>query len=165
LPLFDRKLRHSPGRYIFQCLCAAFTVFIALFVIDATTKTTIIAVIGASSFIVFTAPNSYAARKRGIVGGYAIGILVGVAGSLLDNNFFGGSFWNVDTSIIIGAVAVAISIFLMVILDCEHPPAAGLSLAFLLNTWDWHDVLYIMIIAGFLALVKHFLGSHLKDLV
>ena len=165
MQLFDKKVKHSLRRYIFQCLCASMTVAVALLLINATTKTTLIAVIGASAFIVFAAPNSFAARKRAILGGYAIGIIVGVLCSFLNNYIISIKPVLFETNIIFGAFAVGISIFLMVILDSEHPPAAGLSLAFLLNDWNGSDILHIVIIACFLALVKHSIGSRLKNLI
>lgn len=64
-----------------------------------------------------------------------------------------------------GAISVGLSIFLMVITDTEHPPAAGLALAFVLNTWNLKTVIFVVFAAVLLSLVKHLFRNRLKDLI
>lgn len=81
--LTDIKFRKNAWAYFFQCSLAILTVLIVLVILDSTLQTAIIASIGASSFIVFTAPNAFSAKTRALMGGYAIGIITGIGCSLI----------------------------------------------------------------------------------
>jgi CBS-domain-containing membrane protein len=64
----------------------------------------IIASIGASSFLVFAAPEAYSSRPRSLIGGYCVGILTGVicafAGNLMGITF--AADWGDDLVILGG---------------------------------------------------------------
>jgi CBS-domain-containing membrane protein len=70
----------------------------------------------------------------------------------IDENFF-------------AALAVGLAIFLMVVADLEHPPAAGVSLGLVLNGYESEAVL--MVIAGILSLAvaRNLLRGWLIDLL
>lgn len=164
--LTDRKFRHHAGAYVFQCMLAALAVILVLLVLDATEQTAIIASIGASAFIVFTAPNAYSAKSRALFGGYAAGVFTGMACSLLADTMRtqGTGDWDIII-IVMGAAAVGLSIFIMVVTDTEHPPAAGLALAFLLNSWNIRTALVVLLAPLFLTLVKRLFRGHIRDLI
>ena len=136
--IIDHQFRKYTWTYLFQCSLAAVVVLLVLIILDSTQQTVIIASIGASVFIVFTAPNAFSSKVRSILGGYIIGSIIGIGCSLLAGllHTAGTEGWG-TTVVIMGAVSVGLSIFLMVITDTEHPPAAGLALAFVLNTWNF----------------------------
>lgn len=164
--LTDRKFRHHVGAYAFQCMLATLTVILVLLTLDATEQTAIIASIGASAFIVFTAPNAYSAKSRALFGGYAVGAVTGIACSLMADLL--GTEGTADWDIVIitsGAVAVGLSIFIMVVTDTEHPPAAGLALAFILNSWNFRTLLVVLLAPLLLTLVKQLFRGHIRDLV
>ena len=73
--------------------------------------------IGASAVIIFAMPKSPAARVQNVIGGHIVSGIVGLSLAILV-----GSFWYT------AAAAVAISIFLMVILDIVHPPGGATAL-------------------------------------
>jgi len=161
--LTDAKIKKHLGTYIFQCSLAMLAVLIVLIILDATLQTAIIASIGASSFIVFTAPNAFSAKTRALIGGYIIGILTGIGCSLLAKEL-APTEWNA-TIIILGAFSVGFSIFLMVITDTEHPPAAGLALAFVLNKWNWSTILVVILAPVVLSMIKYLFRNQIRDLV
>ncbi len=162
----DAKFRRHAGTYLFQCSLATVSVLIVLITLDAVLQTAIIASIGASSFIVFTAPNAFSAKTRSLIGGYAAGIVSGIGCSLLAGviGTQGGAGWS-TTVIIMGALSVGLSIFIMAVTDTEHPPAAGIALAFVLNTWNFTTVIVVITAPLLLSLMKYFFRNHIRDLI
>lgn len=164
--LIDKEFRSNKARYIVQCGLATICVLIILFVLDPLTDTTTIAALGASSFIAFAMPHQRASRPRLMVGGYIIGLVVGyicfrlltlpTLAALDVTQRYGKT--------IFGALAVGTSIFLMVITDSEHPPAAGLALAFVITGTDAVTVAVVGLGIICLALTKTLLKPVLRDL-
>jgi len=72
---------------------------------------------GASAVIIFAMPKSPAARVQNVIGGHIVSGIVGLSLAMLV-----GSFWYT------AAAAVAVSIFLMVVLDIVHPPGGATAL-------------------------------------
>ena len=132
--IFDRKFHKHVGRYVFQCALATGAVLVILMVLDVITQGVIIASLGASSFIAFTMPHANVSRPRYLVGGYVCGMAAGIAmnavGEVMGDPALGG--WTLHGNVVFGAAAVGLAIFLMVITDTEHPPAAGLALGVVL---------------------------------
>lgn len=76
--IFDIKLKKNVLRYIFQCALATITLLIVLLYLNVFHQATIIASLGASTFIIFALPESLTAQKRNFLGGYLTGIIVGI---------------------------------------------------------------------------------------
>ncbi|MHA1860605.1 MAG: HPP family protein, partial [Candidatus Asgardarchaeia archaeon] len=106
--------------YILQSLLATLTIFIVLLLLSME-HAVIIASIGATSFIVFAMPKSITARPRNVIGGHMVGLISGSLFSLIPSHSF-------LFSITLYSFAVGLSIFMMVVTDTEHPPAAGTAL-------------------------------------
>ena len=128
--LLDPKFRTNKARYVAQCTLAAMVVFIVLMILHAIASAAVIAALGASSFIAFTMPHRMDCQPRYMLGGYAIGIATGTLFHFI-------ALWTVWENIpvvrdiapmLFAAVAVGFAIFLMVLLNFEHPPAAGVAL-------------------------------------
>ncbi len=164
--LIDRKLKKNLGRYIFQSFLATVTIFIVLIFIDVVNHPAILASLGATFFIVFTIPQSFTAQPRALIGGYIIGIAVGIMFWHISHiPAFAGCFVTqrgCDT--VFGAIAVGFAVFFMVITDTEHPPAAGLTLGLLINKWDWFTISFLIGIVIALALFTRILKPHIIDL-
>ena len=76
--------------------------------------------------------------------------------------------------ILAAALSVGLAIFLMVITDTEHPPAAGTALGIVVFgpalAWSfgwpfWRLVLFVLVFAIALSLVRFLLRPWLKELV
>ena len=161
----DAGLRHHLLRYAWQSLAGGAVIFLVLLLLDAVQQTAIIASLGASVFIVFAAPRSYSAKPRAILGGYAVGAACGMVSMVAVAALTScGSEWTVWRAVA-GAIAVALSLFLMTVTDTEHPPAAGLALAFVLNPWDAFTVAVVLGAAAILSAAERLLRRHLLDLV
>jgi CBS-domain-containing membrane protein len=164
--VFDDRFKARKKRYILQCGLATCAVFVVLFVLDAVMNTTIIASLGASAFIAFVFPHARLSRPRFLIGGYLIGTVVGCACSYLPSlplltQLPLASAWLNQVS---GAVSVGLTIFLMVITNVEHPPAAGLALGFVLNVWNLWTVVVVLGGIALLAATKTLLKPALVDL-
>jgi CBS-domain-containing membrane protein len=163
----DNGLKMRKLRYASQCTLAACSVFAILLLLDAMSDTLAVTVLGASSFIAFTRPESHISKPRLLIGGYVIGIASGCFCHTLCGTTGLNTLPIIGTShhIVMGALAVGLAIFLMVITGTEHPPAAGLALAFVLGGWDRSTV--VVTIAGIIALsaIKELLRPRLIDLL
>jgi CBS-domain-containing membrane protein len=69
------------------------------------------------------------------------------------------------TAILIHALAVGISIFLMVSLDMEHPPAAATALGLVINGYSTKVVLAVLTSAVILSIAHRTMRKYLRDLV
>ena len=165
--LFDAKFRDNPRRYVEQCLAATVSIFIILSLLDAVTQTVLIASLGASSFVAFTMPHVNAAKPRYLFCGYVVGIICGVSVSLIGMELTDASLTAMapQSRIAFGAIAMGLAMFVMVITDTEHPPAAALALGFVLNEWDALAVCVVLGgIAGIVVLKEAF-KSNMIDLL
>jgi len=165
--LFDRKFRKNIHRYIFQCILATLTILAVLFFLDVLTETAIIAALGASAFVVFAIPTSYSSDPRRLIGGYMVGIIVGMICFYISTMFPASNFFtNTEMSLIIfGAIAVGVAIFIMAITNTEHPPAAGIALGLVINSWSWMTIVFILCAIIWLSGVRKALKPYLMDLI
>ena len=72
---------------------------------------------GASAVVIFAMPKSPAARVQNVIGGHIVSAVVGLSLAI-----FVGVYWYT------AAIAVAVAIFLMVLLDIVHPPGGATAL-------------------------------------
>ena len=165
--LFDKKFRKNVLRYVLQCILATLTIFAVLFFLDVLTETAIIAALGASAFVVFAIPNSYSSDPRRLIGGYLVGIVVGVICYFISITFPSSNFFtNAEMSLVVfGAIAVGIAIFIMAVTNTEHPPAAGIALGLVINPWTWVTIVFILCAIIWLAGVRKILKPYLMDLI
>ena len=103
--------------YILQSLLAGTALFIIVLVLGKDKMVTVSA-IGATAFIVFTMPKAVSAQTKHVIGGHLVGLAAGTVFYFTALPYF-----------VEYPLAVGITIFLMVALDVEHPPAVGTALA------------------------------------
>ncbi|MEE9911743.1 MAG: HPP family protein [Deltaproteobacteria bacterium] len=152
----DREFRQHWRHYVMQSLLATLSVFIVLYFLSVQ-HAVIIASIGATAFIVFAMPDSITAQPRNVIGGQLIGLLCGFLFSLIPHPAL-------IYSMTAYSLAVGVSIFIMVVIDMEHPPAAGTALGVAM-TGISSDVFVAVIISIILLSVIHKLfRPHLRDL-
>ncbi|MCD6460251.1 HPP family protein [bacterium] len=165
--LLDPKFKQNFWSYLWQCALASFFMFIVLYFVDVITYPALLAVLGSTFFIIFTLPHSYASKPRPLIGGYIISTIVGVVFCFISKlpqmqiDFLTKSF-EVE---ICGALAIGFAIFFMLIFDSEHPPAAGLALALIINPWDYLTIIFLLCIIILLAMIKTWLKPVMKDLL
>ena len=153
----DSKFPRHWIRYLLQSSYADATVF--FITITLSNSPVIIASIGATAFIVFAMPNNIAAEPKRIIGGHFLGFFIGSCFAVfpfMDVVFFKAMWFS---------LSVGITILFMVVLDLEHPPAAGTALGMTLISYSSTSVMTIAISVLFLAIVGHLSKPYLKDLV
>nr|NKB47258.1 hypothetical protein [Legionellales bacterium] len=64
-----------------------------------------------------------------------------------------------------GALAVGMSIFIMVIFNVEHPPATALALALIINSWTVYSLVVTMLAIIMILFARYMLRHYLVDLV
>jgi len=165
--IVDPKARQHFPRYLLQCGLAVGTIFCILLLLGVVFRGSVVASLGATSFIVFAMPRSGPAKLRPLIGGYAIGIVCGVLASwaaqssALQPLAFGQNTY----VLLLASAAVGLAILGMVVLDCEHPPAAGVALGLVTQPWDARTLVSIAGAVLLLALAKRLLQGVLIDLV
>jgi len=163
--VIDPKLRRDFRHYLLQSLAATAFCFVMLVSLDVIIPGAVVASLGASTFIVFVGPHSRAAKPRNLLGGQLIGAGTGVACSrLLQMGLLTGLTGLQMETAICGSIAVGLAIFLMVVIDMEHPPAAGTALSLVFSDWDVYSIAFIGGATIFLAVVRIVLGGKLRDL-
>ncbi len=163
----DEKFHHNRGLYITQCLIATACIFLVLLSLNVLANDIVIATIGATSFIVFTMPHKEGAKSRYIVGSYILGVTVGAIAYYISTIPWLSHFLFLQQYYdeIFGAIAVGVTMFLMVILNIEHPPAAGLALALVLNDWDFNTLLVIGLAIILILSFRHLFRRKMIDLI
>jgi len=156
----DDKLNKKPRYFFLQTLLAFVSLTVALALLGIMGRKALVAALGSSLFIGFLTPNSYTARARNMIGSHLLSGAIGLGAYHLLGLLPGTQ----TTLIITSSLAVAASMFVMVITDTEHPPAAGTALG-LATGGGWVSFLFIVASVTVLALLKHLLDPWLADLV
>ncbi|GAB4391421.1 MAG: hypothetical protein Tsb005_01190 [Gammaproteobacteria bacterium] len=151
--------------YILQCTLAALIVFIILLAFNYSQDNMVVASIGATTFIVFTTPNSTLAQEKFLVGGYIIGLLVGTACSYLAHHVFVIPHIAMFNIMLAGALAVGISTFLMVILDLAHPPAVAYALGLVADKTTKQAAIAAFVAILLIILFRRLVDRYLINLV
>lgn len=165
--IIDKSFTRAPKSYILQSLLATVAIAIILYFVEVLTHAFIIAALGASTFIVFAMPHSITAQPRRLIGGHTIGLItgsvcyfafiVGPVGELTVN-------WEFITWVVC-ALSVGLSIFLMTITDTEHPPASATALGIVAHGWSYQVVIFVLLSAISLAIIRRLLRGRLRDLI
>ena len=125
--------------------------------------------VASSTFLTFLSTNIYQNLSSKIFGGQVIGVLVGVVlwqsqattFEMLPN-------FKEEVFMVFLAISVGLSLFIMALLNFEHPPAAGTAMAFVFQTNQPQisECLFVIIAAFLLGVSHFFLNKYhlLKDL-
>lgn len=165
--MFDKEFRSNKTRYILQCILATLSVLIVLLILDAVSNAAVVAALGASSFIVFTMPEAQVSRPRFLIGGYLVGIAAGCLCNYLSLAPLLTRLPIIQefSYVVFGAISVGLAIFVMVVTNTEHPPAASIALGLVLNECNYVVVAVALIGAISLSVIKAVLRPVLKNLL
>ncbi len=154
--IVDKKFdRYTWKHYLLQSVLAAVSLYAALMVpiID---EPILIAAIGSTSFIVFAMPESETSRPRNVLGGH---LACGLLGLLFYN--LHSSFIPISATI---PLAVGAAIFVMVVLDIEHPPAGGTVIFLVLNP-ILPALVALLLLSSIICTIAIVLDPYMIDLV
>ena len=169
--LLDRRFRHHWKSYLLQCGLATFALLLILLALDVVLQAAIVVAIASSAFIVFAVPHSNASSPRRIVGGHLVAVLVSAVVSLVHLTPVGANL-GADLSLgyylvvdMMAVVSVGLSIFVMVVTNTEHPPAAGTALGLVVVGWSLPAVIFVMLGAIALSAAHMLLRNRLTNLI
>lgn len=154
--VIDTKFdRYTWKHYILQSAIAAVALY-AAFMIPMIDEPILIAAIGSSSFIIFAMPESETANPKNVLGGH-------LACGLLGLLFFHLNSTILPISATI-ALAVGTAIFVMVVLDIEHPPAGGTVIFLVLNPMV-EALVALLLLCAIISTISVILHPYMIDLV
>lgn len=169
--LLDPKFRQNKSYYVWQSLLAMVVMLIVMGVIDLVDNTEVLGAIGASAlaastFAVLCAGRAFICAPRNLIGGYFTAILIGALMHYLSDDV---QMWfdilpNVALMMTAG-LAVGSAVFIMSLLNVEHPPAAGLTLGLVIEPWNLQVLAVIMLFAILIAGLRTILRPYIRDLV
>ena len=165
--LLDPQFRRSHKNYLVQVALATAALFAILLLVDSLSDAALAVGLGSSAIIIFLSPSYRSASLRGLVGGHTLGVLIGLACSLL---LFSTALEDpVADSTVLRAAILAVSLGLLMLLmsttDTEHPPAAGTVLGIAVKPWDAVTLSIIIGAVLLLAMIKFLLHRYLHDLI
>ena len=163
----DQRFSRNKLRYLLQCVLATVSAMLVLTVLNTIANKVIIASLGASCFIAFCVPHHRASRPRFMIGGYMVGIAAGTLCSWLGTIVFSEppSAVPIYSSVIFGGLAIGLAMFLMVVTNTEHPPAASLALGLVLGQWQLLTLGIAMVEIVMLCILKKLLKPLLINLL
>ncbi len=150
------EFRRLWKNYLYQSSFAVIVLAIVLLVLSIE-HAVVIASIGATAFIVFTMPRNTTASPRRVIGGHIIGLVSGSLAALIPHDM-------VFSYVLVYALAVGVSIFLMVALDFEHPPASGTALGVAMTGFSSSVFVAVITSSIILSLAHRLLRRYLRDL-
>ncbi len=167
MKIFDEKFSGNKIRYILQCVLATLSVLLILLIIDTMSNALIIACLGSSTFIVFAMPKAQVSRPRFLIGGYLVGIAMGMLCHYLSllPLLTRVSIIQESSHAVFGSLSVGLAIFVMVITDTEHPPAAGIALGLILYEWSYMTIVVAIVGIVSLSIIRYFFKSILHNLL
>jgi len=152
----DREFRLYWKHYVLQSLLATLSIFAVLYFLSMQ-DAVIIASLGASTFIVFAQPDNITAATRNVIGGHVVGLFCGFLFSLIPHP-------TMLYSLMIYSLAVGTSIFVMVVTDTEHPPAAGTALGVTITGITLPVLIVVVVSIVILSAIHRVLKPYLRDL-
>ncbi|RKY07379.1 MAG: HPP family protein [Planctomycetota bacterium] len=147
--------------YVFQSLLATASLFCVLVFLEQGSEV-IVASLGATAFVVFALPNNLTAQPRNVIGGHIVGLVCGSAGYLLLSILPNPEQFVAEAGF--HAFAVGLSIFIMVITNTEHPPAAGTALGAVFGGPGERLIISVLFFSIVFSGIRLLLRKHLRDL-
>ena len=165
--LWDTRFRSRAPNYLLQCGLATVSLFLILLIQDAVLRAAIVVAVASTAFTIFVVPHSVASSPRRVIGGHAMAVATGSLFSalLLVPELATSSEGMRYLRDGMAALSVGSAMFLMVITDTEHPPAAGTAFGLVIHDWSWPSIGFIMASAMVLSFVRLMLRSRLVNLL
>ncbi len=143
--------------YVIQSILATLSMTLVLLFLTLQ-NAVVVASIGATSFIVFAMPDDITAKPRNVIGGHLVGLLIGSLCGFIPQLH---SIFSIFTY----SLAVGISIFIMVVIDMEHPPASGTALGVSMTGFSVQVLIAVLTSTIVLSLIHNRFRSKIRNLV
>ena len=165
--LFDKNLKPKMKNYLFQCGLAILSLIVILMVQNALFSEAIVVSVASAAFTIFVFPDSIASTPRRVIGGQIAAILAGaIFFTVLHIPMLetAAETMNVVPSVA-AALAVGLSILIMVATNTEHPPAAGVALGIVIDPWQWSAIAFVLVGALALSIIRAALRPKMINLL
>ena len=165
--LFDKNLRPKMKNYLFQCGLAILSLIVILMVQNALFSEAIVVSVASAAFTIFVFPDSIASTPRRVIGGQIVAILAGTLFfALLSIPALESATETINlVTSVAAALAVGLSILIMVATNTEHPPAAGVALGIVIDPWQWSAIAFVLIGALALSVIRVMLKPKMINLL
>ena len=165
--LFDKNLKPKMKNYLFQCGLAILSLIVILMVQSALFSEAIVVSVASAAFTIFVFPDSIASTPRRVIGGQIVAILAGAMFFAILNIPALESTAETMTLLpsVAAALAVGLSILIMVATNTEHPPAAGVALGIVIDPWQWSAIAFVLIGALALSVIRVILKPKMINLL
>jgi CBS domain-containing membrane protein len=171
--LLNDNFIHHKAHFLLQCLIIVFFLAAVLFPLGAL-RASVVTAIGASTlassiFAIFAAPKAAMSAIHRVLGGYTIGILVGLFWHQLFQHFNAQMHQNpLDHTLTIdlcGSLAVGTAMLIMAMLDLIHTPPVGFALALAIAPWNYWVICVVIAAVLVLCLIKYLLRNWFINLL
>jgi CBS domain-containing membrane protein len=156
-----RQVKEYWRNYVFQSLLATVSLFCVLIFLEQGEQV-IVASLGATAFVVFALPNNLTAQPRNVIGGHIVGLACGFVGYWLLNLLPSPDQFIAEAGI--HAFAVGLAMFIMVVTDTEHPPAAGTALGAAIGGPGERLIISVLLFSVVFSVIRLLARKHLRDL-
>ena len=165
--LFDKNLKPKMKHYLFQCGLAILSLIVILMVQSALFSEAIVVSVASAAFTIFVFPDSIASTPRRVIGGQIVAILAGAMFFAILNISTLESAAETMTLVpsVAAALAVGLSILIMVATNTEHPPAAGVALGIVIDPWQWSAIAFVLVGALALSVIRVILKPKMINLL
>ena len=165
--MFDRRFASHMPSYLFQWGLATLSMVTIILLVDVIFRPVVVVAAASTAFIVFVVPHSVAATPRKVIGGHVLAVMVGsaFAGVLRLLGIDGSLVGERLVLEIAAAVSVGFGMFVMVITNTEHPPAAATTLGLVFHEWTLSSIAFIISAAVVLSAVRIALRPKLVNLL
>lgn len=165
--LFDKNLKPKMKNYLFQCGLAILSLIAILMVQSALFSEAIVVSVASAAFTIFVFPDSIASTPRRVIGGQIVAILAGAMFFAILHTPALESAAETITLVpsVTAALAVGLSILIMVATNTEHPPAAGVALGIVIDPWQWSAIAFVLIGALGLSIIRVILKPKMINLL
>jgi CBS domain-containing membrane protein len=147
--------------YVFQSLLATVSLFCVLIFLEHGEQI-IVASLGATAFVVFALPNKFTAHPRNVIGGHIVGLACGILGYWMLNLLPNPDQFIAEAGV--HAFAVGLAMFIMVVTDTEHPPAAGTALGAAIGGPGERLIISVLFFSIVFSVIRLLARKHLRDL-
>ncbi len=181
MSIFDPNFEVHPWPYILQISIAGIFMVFIFAAFNLYTQTALVAALASSAFVAFTVPQSHTTDPRPMLGGYLVGIVVGIIFSAMYHSpavqnaiesgvpiFFeklGFAVSGQSFMAFFAFLAFMSSAFTMAATDTEHAPAIGIAIGLVMNPWTYSTLAFIMAGIVFLVVSKKLFERWMIDLI
>ncbi len=185
MSILDPEFELNPKPFVVQMTIAGIFMLFVFVGFNIYTQSALIAAFASSVFLSFAVPDSHATDPRPMIGGYMVGIAIGISLSIVcqstvSENIMGGfgalfGYAHISSSGIhpyspaytafFAFLAFLITAFFMAATDTEHAPAVGIAVGLIINPWDLKTIVFLLIGISVLTVFKKSLERWMMNLI